>query len=124
VPLHEPATYAETKPTAKAIAELLERERPAAVVSRMAKALRAGKVLVDWNQNTEHKSMVCAYSVRAKERPTVSTPITWQELEDALAAGVPDRLAFGMGDVLDRVATHRDLWLHASAAGSRKVDPD
>jgi bifunctional non-homologous end joining protein LigD len=124
VPLHEPATYAETKPTAKAIAELLERERPAAVVSRMAKALRAGKVLVDWSQNTEHKSMVCAYSVRAKERPTVSTPITWQELEDALAAGVPDRLAFGMGDVLDRVATHRDLWLHASAAGSRKVDPD
>jgi bifunctional non-homologous end joining protein LigD len=60
VPAEEPVTYAETKPTSKTIAEALERERPNAVVSRMAKALRAGRVLVDWSQNTEHKSMVCS----------------------------------------------------------------
>jgi bifunctional non-homologous end joining protein LigD len=110
VPLREPLTYAETKPTAKAVAELLEGERPDAVVSRMAKALRPGKVLVDWSQNTEHKSMVCAYSVRAKERPTVSTPLRWSELEDAIDAGDPDLLVFEMGDVLERVDEHGDLF--------------
>jgi bifunctional non-homologous end joining protein LigD len=114
VPVEGDVTYAETKPTAKRIAELLERERPAAVVSRMARSLRAGKVLVDWSQNTEHKSMVCAYSVRAKARPTVSTPLRWSELESALDAGSPDSLVFEMGDVLERVATHGDLWLPAA----------
>jgi bifunctional non-homologous end joining protein LigD len=111
VPLTEHVTYAETKPRSKAIAEALEAERPDAVVSRMARSLRAGKVLVDWSQNTEHKSMVCAYSVRAKERPTVSTPVAWSELERALDTGRPDDLAFEMGDVLERVAEHGDLWL-------------
>ena len=115
VPLAEDASYAETKPASKAIAELLERDRPDQVVSRMVKSLRAGKVLVDWSQNTEHKSMVCAYSVRAKRRPTVSTPLAWDELEEALDAGDPDRLVFEMGDVLERVAEHGDLF--APAAG-------
>jgi bifunctional non-homologous end joining protein LigD len=110
VPPDEPTTYAETKPTAKGIAELLERDRPDEVVSRMAKKLRAGKVLVDWSQNTEHKSMVCAYSVRAKARPTVSTPIAWDELEAAVDAGDPDLLVFEMGDVLARVDEHGDLF--------------
>jgi bifunctional non-homologous end joining protein LigD len=109
VPIDE-LTYAETKPMAKATAEALERERPDAVVSRMRKSLRAGKVLVDWSQNTEHKSMVCAYSVRAKERPTVSTPIRWSELEEALDARDPTALTFETGDVLERVAAHGDLW--------------
>jgi bifunctional non-homologous end joining protein LigD len=108
VPLEGDQTYAETKPTAKAIAELLERDRADEVVSRMARSLRPGKVLVDWSQNTEHKSMVCAYSVRAKERPTVSTPIRWGELEQALDAGDPERLVFEMGDVLERVEEHGD----------------
>jgi bifunctional non-homologous end joining protein LigD len=108
--------YADTKPTSKAIAELLERERPDAVVSRMARSLRPGKVLVDWSQNTEHKSMVCAYSVRAKERPTVSTPLTWDELERAVDAGDPGRLVFEMGDVLERLEAHGDLF-EAAASG-------
>jgi bifunctional non-homologous end joining protein LigD len=110
VPLDEPTTYAEAKPTARGIAELLERDRPDEVVSRMAKKLRAGKVLVDWSQNTEHKSMVCAYSVRAKARPTVSTPIGWGELERALDAADPDLLVFEMGDVLERVDERGDLF--------------
>ena len=118
VPMPEPVTYADTKPASKAIAELLERERQDAVVSRMAKSVRAGKVLVDWSQNTEHKSMVCAYSVRAKERPTVSTPITWPELEAALDAGDPGRIVFEMGDVLERVEKHGDLFEPLATAGT------
>jgi bifunctional non-homologous end joining protein LigD len=100
-------TYADTKPLARAIAEALESRWPELVVSRMARALRRRKVLIDWSQNTEHKSMVCAYSVRARERPTVSTPVTWEEVEAARA--VAD-LRFELDDVLDRVAEHGDLF--------------
>ncbi len=126
VPLNSQVSYAETKPVARLVAELLERETPGQVVSRMAKKLRAGKVLVDWSQNTEHKSMVCAYSVRAKARPTVSTPLAWGEVERAVDAAVPRFLTFEMGDVLERVATHGDLFADVlgvhqelSAAGSQ-----
>ena len=100
-------TYAETKPVARRIAELLEAETPDRVVSRMARDLRRGRVLIDWSQNTEHKSMVCAYSVRAKERPTVSTPVTWDEVTGA-AEGSP--LAFEVGDVIERIELHGDLF--------------
>jgi bifunctional non-homologous end joining protein LigD len=110
VPVEEELTYSDTKPTAKATAELLERDSPGAVISRMKRSLRAGKVLVDWSQNTEHKSMVCVYSVRARERPTVSTPIAWSELEDALDAGDPARLTFEMGDVIERTQARGDLF--------------
>jgi bifunctional non-homologous end joining protein LigD len=98
------------KPAARAIAELLEAETQEAVVSRMAKALRSGKVLVDWSQNTEHKSMVCFYSVRAKQRPTVSTPTTWAEVERAVDRGDAASLVFEMGDVMDRLAERGDLF--------------
>lgn len=110
VPLNTPITYAETKPLARTMAELLEARHPERVVSRMARALRAGKVLIDWSQNTEHKSMVCAYSVRAKARPTVSTPVRWQEVEAALQARDPGLLVFEMRDVLARVETHGDVF--------------
>jgi bifunctional non-homologous end joining protein LigD len=90
------ATYAQTKPFSRTLA-----------VARMAKALRGGRVLVDWSQNTEHKSMVAAYSVRAKARPTVSTPVTWEEVEGARTA---DDLVFEMDDVLARVEEHGDLF--------------
>src|SRR3954453_20352742 len=83
VPLDAPLTYAETKPVARTVAELLEAQTPDLVVSQMKRSLRAGRVLVDWSQNTEHKSMVCVYSVRARERPTVSTPLTWDEVAAA-----------------------------------------
>jgi bifunctional non-homologous end joining protein LigD len=110
VPLNSDVSYAATKPISRAIAELLERQTPDAVVSRMAKALRAGKVLVDWSQNTEHKSMVCAYSVRAKRRPTVSTPLRWEEVEAAVDAGDATALVFELGAVLERVAVYGDLF--------------
>jgi bifunctional non-homologous end joining protein LigD len=111
VPLNDDAVaYAQTKPLARGLAELLEEREPGAVVSRMARELRRGKVLVDWSQNTQHKSMVCAYSVRARARPTVSTPVTWDEVEAALGAGDPALLTFGMDDVVERVGRHGDLF--------------
>jgi bifunctional non-homologous end joining protein LigD len=111
VPLnHEYAGYATTKPLARSVAELLEGQTPDKVVSRVARSLRAGKVLVDWSQNTEHKSMVCVYSVRARSRPTVSTPLRWQEIEQAIDEGDPTRLVFDIADVLERIAAHGDLF--------------
>ncbi len=110
VPLNSSTTYVETKPVSRLVAELLERQTPGRVVSRMAKSLRPGKVLVDWSQNTEHKSMVCAYSVRAKERPTVSTPLTWHEVEASAGGGDAQSLVFEMDDVLECVAAHGDLF--------------
>jgi bifunctional non-homologous end joining protein LigD len=110
VPLNTPVTYAATKPLARLVAELLEAQWPDRVTSRAARDLRHGKVLVDWGQNTEHKSMVCAYSVRAKRRPTVSTPVTWEELEAAVGDRDAAGLSFEMGDVLRRVEQHGDLF--------------
>jgi LigD-like primase-polymerase len=72
----------------------LGREHPDQVVSRMQKALRKGKVLIDWSQNDKHKTTVSVYSLRARERPTVSTPVTWQELEAAMESRDPNRLSF------------------------------
>jgi bifunctional non-homologous end joining protein LigD len=111
------ASYRTTKPVARGIAELLESQTPDRVVSRMARALRPGKVFVDWSQNTEHKSMVCVYSVRAKQRPTVSTPLTWEELEAAIDAGDPGQLVFEMDDVLARLDEHGDLFAEVLTLG-------
>jgi len=110
VPLNTDVGYAATKPLSRSIAELLETAVPEAIMSRMARSLRPGKVLVDWSQKTEHKSMVCAYSVRAKQRPTVSTPVEWKEIESALDAGNPDALVFEMADVLERAAELGDIF--------------
>jgi bifunctional non-homologous end joining protein LigD len=110
VPLNTPTSYDATKPFARELAQLLERRHPDLVVSDMKKALRTGKVLVDWSQNDEHKTTVSAYSLRARDRPTVSTPLTWAEVEGALGSRDPEELAFDSGQVLDRVAAHGDLF--------------
>ena len=110
VPLNSDVTYAQAKPVAKTVAEVLEAQTPDRVVSRMARALRGGKVLVDWSQNTEHKSTVCPYSVRARARPTVSTPVAWEEVEAALERGDAGALVFEMRDVLERVSRRGDLF--------------
>ena len=110
LPLNTPATYDDTKPFARALAELLERRHPELVVSRMQKSLRPGKVLVDWSQNDEHKTTVCVYSLRARERPTVSTPLSWEELDEARAAGEPDCLVFDSVEVLERFEQRGDLF--------------
>jgi bifunctional non-homologous end joining protein LigD len=83
VPLNTKAGYDVTKPFAHGLAEHLESENPDLVVSKMQKRVRQGKVLVDWSQNDEHKTTICVYSLRAKEYPTVSTPVSWSEVADA-----------------------------------------
>jgi bifunctional non-homologous end joining protein LigD len=111
VPLNVPGvSYDDTKGFALGLAELLERRRPELVVSDMKRSLRAGKVLVDWSQNDEHKTTVCVYSLRARERPTVSTPVTWEEVEALAGSADPDSLAFTSDDALARVAEHGDLF--------------
>ncbi len=111
VPLNNPgATYAQTKGFALAVAELLESSEPTLVVSRMKKELRKGKVFIDYSQNDEHKTTVCVYSLRARERPTVSTPVTWEEVRACVDSGDPGELVFDARDVLRRVAEHGDLY--------------
>ncbi len=111
LPLNTPeVSYEDTKSFAKAVAETLERAEPGLVVSRMTKARRTGKVLIDWSQNDPHKTTVCVYSLRAGERPTVSTPVQWREVRAALDSGDPSRLSFEAGQVLERVAEQGDLF--------------
>ena len=96
-----------TKILSQALARHLEEAHPKLIVSSQKKELRRGKVLIDWSQNDEHKTTVSVYSLRAKERPTVSTPLTWDELE---AAEGPEQLAFTSGEVLERVQENGDLF--------------
>jgi bifunctional non-homologous end joining protein LigD len=110
IPLNTPTSYDETKPFAHAVARLLEDQHPDHVVSDMKKTLRVGKVLVDWSQNDDHKTTVCTYSLRAKERPTVSTPVTWKEVEQCLKKHDPGLLVFESHDTLKRVEKHGDLF--------------
>jgi bifunctional non-homologous end joining protein LigD len=110
VPLNTAVTYDETKPFAKALARLLEERQGDLVVSDMKKALRAGKVFVDWSQNDDYKTTVCVYSLRAKEEPTVSTPVTWKEVEACLKKGDPESLRFTSDQVLKRVEKMGDLF--------------
>ena len=107
VPLNTPHTHEQASAFARAVAQLLERAHPDHVVSNMKKSLRKGKVLVDWSQNSRHKTTIAVYSVRARPHPTVSAPVTWDEVE-AAAGGEP--LAFETGDVLARVDELGDLF--------------
>ncbi len=110
VPLNTPATFDQTKALSRALAEHLEREHPELVVHRMLKSLRAGKVLVDWSQNDEHKTTVNVYSLRAKDYPTVSTPVTWDEVEACLKKKDAKQLTFTSDQVLKRVEKLGDLF--------------
>jgi len=102
--------YEQTKPFAKAIAQLLEKETPEDVVSKMKKVDRRGKVFVDWSQNHPTKTTVSVYSMRARERPTVSTPVTWEEVEHAVERDDAASLVFETGAVLRRVEERGDLF--------------
>ena len=110
VPLNAKTSYDETKPFAHALARLLENEHRELVVSDMKKAIRTGKVLVDWSQNDEHKTTISVYSLRARERPTVSTPVTWDEVERTLKNKDASLLVFEVPQVLQRVAKMGDLF--------------
>jgi bifunctional non-homologous end joining protein LigD len=110
VPLNTPVGYEETKPFAKAIARLLEERHPGGVVSDMKKALRVNKVFVDWSQNDDYKTTVNVYSLRAKDQPTVSTPVTWQEVENCLKEADPELLVFTSDQALQRAEKSGDLF--------------
>ncbi|MGE5281164.1 MAG: non-homologous end-joining DNA ligase [Chloroflexota bacterium] len=99
-----------TKPFARAIAQLLEKQTPDLVVSKMKKVERKGKVFVDWSQNHRRKTTIAVYSLRARERPTVSTPVTWEEIETAVERKDPSSLVFEAGDVLKRIEEQGDLF--------------
>lgn len=110
VPLNTPTSYEQTKGFALGLAQLLERRHPELVVSDMKKALRAGRVLVDWSQNDEHKTTVDVYSLRARPQPTVSTPLRWEEVEAVLDSGDAEAVAFTSDQVLARVAERGDCF--------------
>jgi bifunctional non-homologous end joining protein LigD len=111
IPLNdEKITYEETKPLARAIAQLLEKQTPKEVVSKMKKVERKGKVFVDWSQNHRRKTTIAVYSLRAREQPTVSTPVTWDEVERAVKKDDADSLVFEAKDVLKRIEKHGDLF--------------
>jgi bifunctional non-homologous end joining protein LigD len=110
VPLNTPTSYAETKPFAQAVAQLVEKQHPELVVSRMSRQLRPGRVLIDWSQNDEHKTTVSVYSLRARDRPSVSAPLAWAEVERAQRLGDPTGLSFLAADMGPRIVRHGDLF--------------
>jgi bifunctional non-homologous end joining protein LigD len=110
VPLNSGADYESTKGFAHEVAKIFEAQMPDKVVSKMKKSLRKGKIFIDWSQNVEHKTTVCVYSMRAKSTPSVSTPVKWSEVEEAVDAADAELLSFGPEQVLERVAEHGDLF--------------
>jgi bifunctional non-homologous end joining protein LigD len=110
VPLNSAAGFKETSAFALAIGQLLEREHPELITTNMSKDQRPNRVFVDWSQNAFSKTTIGVYSLRARERPTVSTPVTWDEVRTAIDAGDPASLRFEAGQVLERVDEHGDLF--------------
>jgi bifunctional non-homologous end joining protein LigD len=110
VPLNDRDSYEKTKPFAKAIAQLLEKQTPDRVVSKMKKVEREGKVFVDWSQNHQRKTTIAVYSLRARERPTASTPVTWDEVKAVADSGDGSTLVFEAGEVLERIEDRGDLF--------------
>ena len=110
LPLNSKVDFDRTKSFARTVAQVLERDQPKRVVSRMKKELRRGKVFVDWSQNDRAKTTVAVYSLRARERPTASTPLHWGEVEAAAADGDAEALRFDPEAVMARVSEHGDLF--------------
>ncbi|HEX2195730.1 MAG TPA: non-homologous end-joining DNA ligase [Actinomycetota bacterium] len=110
VPVSAAATFDDTRAWAHAVALRLESEHPDAIVTKQSKEARRGKVLIDCSQNDDHKTTVSVYSLRARPRPTVSTPVTWDEIEAALGSQDASALVFEHDEVLRRVDEHGDLF--------------
>jgi bifunctional non-homologous end joining protein LigD len=109
-PLNTPIDYDRTKGFAHDLARAIEAEHADLVVSNMRKELRTGRVLMDWSQNDYRKTTVCVYSLRARSHPTVSTPLSWDEVEQATEHRDPERLVFDWAAVLERVERLGDLF--------------
>jgi bifunctional non-homologous end joining protein LigD len=111
VPLNVKTSYEETRPFAQAIAQLIAKQTPDEVLAKMGKKTdRSGKVLIDWYQNNERKTTIAVYSLRARDRPTCSTPVRWEEVEAAAESGDGSSLVFEAEDVLRRIEEHGDLF--------------
>ena len=110
VPLNTAVSYDATKGLSRSLGQHLEHEHSDLVTSNMSKALRKGKVFVDWSQNDEHKTTICVYSLRAKDEPTVSTPVTWKEVENCLKKKNAELLKFRSDQTLKRVEKLGDLF--------------
>src|ERR1700726_2262522 len=110
VPLNTPVTFDQTKDLSRALAQHLEGEHGDLVTSNMSKAVRKGKVFVDWSQNDEQKTTICVYSLRAKEESTVSTPAAWDEGATCLKKQKADRLKFRSDQVFARVDKMGDIF--------------
>ncbi|OLE02316.1 MAG: ATP-dependent DNA ligase [Chloroflexi bacterium] len=110
VPLNTKDTYVETKVVSKGLAQYFEEKHPDLAVHKQLKELRTGRVLIDWSQNDQYKTTINVYSLRARARPTVSTPVTWDEVEKCLKAKDPSLLVFDSAQVLKRVEKHGDLF--------------
>ncbi len=110
IPLNTPHTHSHAADFALAVAQLLEKQHPARVTANMAKKERPKKIFIDWSQNSRHKTTIAPYSLRGKDRPTVSTPISWDEVSDG-ADGEP--LSFEAFEVVDRVESIGDLFAEA-----------
>ena len=110
VPLDDRVEWDTLRDRSRDFAQAVERDHPDLVVMNMRRELRKSKVLIDWSQNSPSKTTVAAYSLRARPEPTVSTPLTWDEVEECERRGDPDRLRFLSSDVLERVERHGDLF--------------
>ncbi|HTZ64139.1 MAG TPA: non-homologous end-joining DNA ligase [Solirubrobacteraceae bacterium] len=110
VPLNTHVTYAQTKPLALAVAGLMAREHPKLVVSDMRKRLRDGRVLIDWSQNDAHKTTVSVYSLRARKQPTISTPLSWEEVGRAARRRREQSLSAQPHELLARIERDGDLY--------------
>ncbi len=110
VPLNTSVTFDQTKNLSRSLAQHLEKEHVGLVTSNMSKGLRKGKVFVDWSQNDEHKTTICVYSLRAKEEPTVSTAVTWEEVAKCLKKKKADLLKFRSDKTLARIEKMGDLF--------------
>ena len=111
VPLNTKVTYEDTRPFAQALAQVVAKQAPDEILAKMGKKTdRSGKVLIDWYQNNERKTTIAVYSLRARDRPTCSTPITWEEIEATAESGNGEELVFETTDVLERIDEHGDLF--------------
>jgi len=116
LPVNRPdTTHEAARGFAQAIALLLEKQDPQLVVSQQGRHLRPGKVLIDWLQNESFKTTVAAYSLRARDRPTVSTPLAWEEVEALAEGGDPESVQMSPAQVLERVAEYGDLFAEAAS---------
>jgi bifunctional non-homologous end joining protein LigD len=110
VPLNSGATYEDVQPFARGVAETLERRFPERIVSTQNRAKRPGKVLIDWGQNARHKTTAAVYSLRARDRPTVSMPLEWEEIQQAVDEGDSDSLVFVAGEATTRIEERGDVF--------------